>query len=69
MQGKRAMSLLAARILSETYLKKDEFNITKKELSRLKRSLNQTKQSTRLVSLILDYVTEEEMRGHFPELA
>ena len=69
MQGKRAMSLLAARILSETYLKKDELNITKKELSRLKRSLNQTKQSTRLVSLILDYVTEEEMRGHFPELA
>ena len=69
MHGKRAMSLLAARIYSETYLKKDELNITEKELSRLKRSLKQPAQSTRLVSLILDYVTEEEMRGHFPQLA
>ena len=69
MQGKRAMSLLAARIYSETYLKKDELNIPEKNLAQLWRNLKQPGYSTRLVSLILDYVTEEEMRGHFPQLA
>jgi len=68
--GKRLISLVAARVFSETYNERKRTGITEKELEKLKRKL-QIKSNERFSSLadrIVHDISEKEMREILPEL-
>ena len=67
MQGKRVMNLLAARIFSETYLRRGELGIEDHQLRSLRQKLSISGYCSKLRSLILDRVSADEMRRHFPQ--